>query len=89
MFWGIEFDFEGPGAASANLKDKQFAMLVQARAFDKGLIVMGMIGSGNLEATKGGHIILSPAYNITKEEIERVVDIFVESVEELLKEATL
>ena len=61
-------------------------MLVQARALDNGLIVMGMTGGANLQGTKGDHIILSPAYNITKEQIEKIVDIFSQSVEEVLKE---
>ena len=61
-------------------------MLVQARALQNGLIVMGMVGGANLEGTKGDHIILAPAYNITKQEIEKIVDIFVKSVEEILSE---
>jgi adenosylmethionine-8-amino-7-oxononanoate aminotransferase len=61
-------------------------MLVQARALQNGLIVMGFVGGANLEGTKGDHIILSPAYNVTKEEIEKIVDIFVSSTEEVLRE---
>lgn len=53
-----------------------------------GLIVIGMMGgaSANLEGTKGDHIILALAYNVTKEQIEKIVDIFVNSEEEILKE---
>ena len=69
------------------MKGRQFAMLVQARALKNGLIVMGMVGGANLEGTKGDHIILAPAYNVTKEEIEKIVDIFVKSVEEILSES--
>ena len=61
-------------------------MLVQAQSLQNGLIVMGMVGGANLEGTKGDHIILAPAYNVTKEEIEKIVEIFVESVEEILRE---
>ena len=69
-----------------NFKGQSFAMLVQARALENGLIVMGMVGGANLEGTKGDHIIFAPAYNVTKEEIEKIVDIFVNSVEEILRE---
>jgi adenosylmethionine-8-amino-7-oxononanoate aminotransferase len=31
-------------------------------------------------------VTLAPAYNVTKEEIEKIVDIFVNSVEEVLRE---
>lgn len=40
-FWGIEFDFTCPEAARVNFQGKQFALLVQARALENGLIIMG------------------------------------------------
>ena len=83
-FWAVEFDFSDN---IVDFKGDQFAMLVQARALQNGLIVMGMVGGANLEGTKGDHIILAPAYNITKQEIEKIVDIFVKSVEEILSES--
>ena len=84
-FWAVEFDFSDNNIV--DFKGEQFAMLVQARALQNGLIVMGMVGGANLEGTKGDHIILAPAYNITKQEIEKIVDIFVKSVEEILSES--
>lgn len=64
-------------------------MLVQARCFKHGLIVMGMTGGADLQGVKGDHIIFAPAYNITKEQVESIVEIFVQSVEEVLKESGL
>ncbi|KAL4245223.1 class-III pyridoxal-phosphate-dependent aminotransferase family protein [Abortiporus biennis] len=84
-WWGVEFDFDGPEGKRVDFKGGQFAMIVQARAFEKGLIIMGFTGGSNLEGTKGNHIMLSPAYNVTKEEVEKIVDILVDSVEEVLK----
>ncbi|TFK74978.1 hypothetical protein BDN72DRAFT_886090 [Pluteus cervinus] len=81
-FWAIEFDFDGPEAASLDFKGQQFAMLVQARALENSLIVMGMVGGANLQGTQGDHIILAPAYNITREQIDTIVDVLVKSVEE-------
>lgn len=80
----MEFDFTDISAF--DMQGESFAMVVQARALQKGLIVMGMTGGANIEGTKGDHIMLSPAYNITREEIEKIVDILVESVEEVLQE---
>lgn len=80
-FWAVEFEL-----GTASFKGGSFAMLVQARALDNGLIVMGMTGGANLQGTKGDHVILSPAYNVTTEEIEKIADIFSQSVEEILKE---
>src|SRR5260221_801333 len=88
-FWAVEFDFTGPESRRVDFKGQSFAMVVQARCLEKGLIVMGMTGGANIEGTKGDHIVFAPAYNITKKEVERVVDIFVESVEEVLNESVV
>ena len=88
-FWAVEFDFDGPTAPSLDFKGERFASLVQARCFKNGLIVMGMSGGADLQGVKGDHIIFSPAYNITKEQVESIVGIFVKSVEEVLKESGL
>jgi E3 ubiquitin-protein ligase TRIP12 len=85
-FWAVEFDFTGPEGKRVDFKGQQFAMVVQARCLEKGLIVMGMTGGANIKGTEGDHIIFAPAYNIRRKEVERVVDIFVESLEEVLSE---
>jgi len=61
-------------------------MLLQARAMDNGLIIMGMTGGANLEGTRGDHILLSPAYNVTKEEVQTIAKIFIRSVNEVIEE---
>ncbi|EIW79107.1 PLP-dependent transferase [Coniophora puteana RWD-64-598 SS2] len=86
-FWGIEFDFEGPGGERVDLKGKQFAMDVQAKSLENGLIIMAFAGGANLEGTKGDHCILSPAYNVTSDEVKRIVELFVKSVEDVLRES--
>ncbi|KAF9563918.1 PLP-dependent transferase [Agrocybe pediades] len=80
-FWAVEFEFNG-----VDFQGSSFAMLVQARSLANGLIVMGMVGGANLEGTKGDHLIFAPAYNVTKEEVEKIAEIFVRSVNEILKE---
>ncbi|KAG6812731.1 hypothetical protein H0H92_000948 [Tricholoma furcatifolium] len=86
-FWGIEFDFTN--ATNLDFGKEAFAMRVQARALENNLVIIGMTGGSNLEGTKGDHIILAPAYNVTKEEIEKIAAVFVQTVEEVLKEATV
>ncbi|KIJ20719.1 hypothetical protein PAXINDRAFT_165587 [Paxillus involutus ATCC 200175] len=86
-FWGIEFDFSGSEAAKLDFKGQTFAMLVQACCLKNGLIAMGMNGGGSLDGSKGDHLMLGPAYNATTEEIEKIVDILVESIDEVLKES--
>lgn len=84
-FWGIEFDFSGCGADKLDFKRESFALLVQAQCLKNGLIVIGMGGGANLDGTKGDHLLLGPAYNATTDEIEKIVEIFVKSVEEVLR----
>ncbi|KAJ6531840.1 PLP-dependent transferase [Mycena capillaripes] len=84
-FWGIEFDFDCPEAATLDFKEQQFAMLVQAHAMDNGIVIMGMTGGANLQGTKGDVILLAPAYNITAQEIEQIVKVFGDSVDAVLE----
>ncbi|KZT07265.1 uncharacterized protein LAESUDRAFT_736512 [Laetiporus sulphureus 93-53] len=77
-WWGIEFDFSCPEAAKLDFKGDHFATMVQARCMEKGLIIMGLTSGANLEGTAGDHCMLSPAYNVTREQVEKIVDLFVE-----------
>lgn len=86
LFWGIEFDFESQEAKRYDLKDKIFALLVQERCFSNGLVIMAFGGCANLEGTRGDHCLLSPAYTVTTEELDKIVDTFVRSVGEVLAE---
>ena len=54
---------------------------------DKGLVIMGFYGGATLDGSKGEHCILSPAYNVTDDEVEKIVDLFVKAVEEIVTEA--
>ena len=84
--WLVEFDFTGPEGARVDLKGQLFARLVKARSFEKGLVVCALRSGGNAQGVEANEIIFAPAYNITREEVQKVVDIFVESVEEVLRE---
>ncbi|KAH8116548.1 PLP-dependent transferase [Phellopilus nigrolimitatus] len=86
-FWGVEFDFSGSEAAAYDFKGKRFGPLLQAQCFENCLIILGMSGGANLEGTEGEHAIFAPPYNITDAEIEKVVDLFVKSVDEVLSDA--
>ena len=73
-----------PEAAAKGYEGKTFALDVQARAMERGLVIMGFTGGSNLEGTEGNHNMLSPAYNVTKEEVETIVELFAKSVEDVL-----
>jgi hypothetical protein len=48
---------------------------------------MGMTGGANMNGTEGDLIIFAPGYNIRREEVGRVVEIFVSSLEGVLVES--
>ncbi|KZV84309.1 PLP-dependent transferase [Exidia glandulosa HHB12029] len=88
LFWGIEFEL-GPLQEKMHKKfgpKVSFAALLSARCFDNGLVIMGFNGGANIEGTKGEHILLAPAYNVTKDEVAAIVDIVVKSTEDLIDE---
>jgi adenosylmethionine-8-amino-7-oxononanoate aminotransferase len=82
MWWGVEFELDA--AAQAKLgKGNQFGLVVQEICFRKGLIIMGF--SGTVDGVKGDHVMLSPALNVTKKEVEEIADVFIASVEDAVK----
>jgi E3 ubiquitin-protein ligase TRIP12 len=85
-FWIVEFGFTRLGGERIDLKGQLFAGLIKARSLEKGLIVCTSRSGGNAQGIQEDEIIFAPAYNITREEVEKVVDIFVESVEDVLRE---
>ena len=62
------------------------ARFIVTKCLEKGLVIMAFHGGANLEGTKGDHIMFSPAYNVTKEQIQKIVEIFIESAEEVFRE---
>jgi E3 ubiquitin-protein ligase TRIP12 len=85
-FWAVEFDFTGPEGSRVDFKGQLFARLVQGRCFEKGLVVAASRSGGIAKGVEEEQIIFAPAYNITHKEVEKVVEIFVGSVEEVLRE---
>ncbi|KAI0372588.1 PLP-dependent transferase [Pilatotrama ljubarskyi] len=75
-WWAVEFEFDD---------GEPFALAVQARALENGVVVMGFNGGASLDGKRGHHCMLSPAYNVTKQQVETIVDLFVRSVEEVLQ----
>ncbi|KIY53110.1 PLP-dependent transferase [Fistulina hepatica ATCC 64428] len=68
-FWGVEFDMD---------RQPNFGMRVQQRAFDRGMVIMGFPGE------RGGHVMLAPPYNVTRAEVEQIVNLLRDSVEDVV-----
>ncbi|KAG8901857.1 hypothetical protein FRB99_005034 [Tulasnella sp. 403] len=87
-FWGIEFNIPPEKDFTRNMRlTKRFGALLQAKTMDKGLICIAM--DGGADGYNGSHAILAPPYNVTKQQVEQIVDLFVDSVEELVREVLL
>jgi adenosylmethionine-8-amino-7-oxononanoate aminotransferase len=85
-FWGIEFQFSEEQGEKW-FTNQRCAQKVQAACMKNGLVIIGM--SGGIDGKKGDFAMLAPAYNMTDVEISELVDKFVQSVEEVLKETVL
>jgi adenosylmethionine-8-amino-7-oxononanoate aminotransferase len=83
-FWAIEFDVVGDSAPKLELGNERFAMLVQAKALENGLVVMGFTGGSTLEGVLGDHIVLAPPYNVKEEEVRMIGNLLIQSVEEVI-----
>ena len=59
-------------------------MEVQARALQNELVIMGFTGGASFFGKRGNHCMLSPAYNVTDQEVENIVYVFVKNMEEVL-----
>jgi adenosylmethionine-8-amino-7-oxononanoate aminotransferase len=54
----------------------------KAEAFDRGLLIYP--GGGTIDGRNGDHILLAPPYNVTDDELERIVDLLGETLNAVL-----
>ncbi|MCJ1277100.1 hypothetical protein MMC21_004909 [Puttea exsequens] len=71
LFWGIEF-VEDKDAKEPFPPAMEFGLRVQKQAFDMGVAIYP--GAATKDGFKGDHVLLAPPYNVTKEEIEQIVE---------------
>lgn len=79
LFWGIEFV-----ADKATKKAFPTTATMAMRLSDLGLLnpynIAVYPGSGTVDGFQGDHIIVSPPYNITAEDVEGIVDTLVKLI---------
>ncbi|PWY89932.1 PLP-dependent transferase [Aspergillus heteromorphus CBS 117.55] len=73
LFWGIEFvkDRESKEPFSP---ETGVAFQVQETGLDPSHGISLYASNGTVDCTKGDHVLLAPPYNVTKEEIDIIVD---------------
>lgn len=83
LFYALEFVFEKSSKTRMRPSVK-FASRVQRLAFEKGVAVYP--GPVNSEGTESDHILIAPPYNISVEELEKVVEVLKEAYCEVEQE---
>ena len=83
LFWSLEF-VEDKATRKSFPPSVRFGARFHTTAFDLGAAVYP--GAGTVDGTNGDHAILSPPYNVTEEEIDKVVAILKQAYDKLENE---
>ncbi|EXJ68117.1 uncharacterized protein A1O5_08732 [Cladophialophora psammophila CBS 110553] len=83
LFWGIEFVRDKATRESFPPR-ACFGARFQAMTFDLGVAVYP--GSSTVDGTRGDHAILSPPYNVTEDELRKIVEVMKLAYDRLEKE---
>ncbi|KAJ5994754.1 hypothetical protein N7481_001731 [Penicillium waksmanii] len=88
LFWGIEFVKDRSSKEPFN-PSTRLSFHIQ----EKGLLPAYSVSlygcSGTVDGVRGDHVILAPPYNVSKEEIDIIVDVFGNVVAAVLKDLDL
>ncbi|KIV79467.1 hypothetical protein PV11_07029 [Exophiala sideris] len=83
LFWGIEF-VQNKATRTPFPPAVRFGVRLQEAAFNLGVAIYP--GSATVDGTKGDHVILSPPYNVTEDELRQIVAIMKQAYDGLEKE---
>ncbi|KAL4733907.1 pyridoxal phosphate-dependent transferase [Aspergillus similis] len=73
LFWGVEF-VKDKATKEPFSPETALAFKIQETGMKPEFGISLYAGTGTVNGTRGDHIILAPAYNVTKEEIDIIVD---------------
>ncbi|KAI1629846.1 pyridoxal phosphate-dependent transferase [Exophiala viscosa] len=83
LFWGIEF-VQDKAMRTPFPSAVRFGPRMQEATFELGVAIYP--GSATVDGTKGDHVILSPPYNVTEDELRQVVAVMKQAYDRLEKE---
>lgn len=83
LFWGVEFVRDKKTREPFDPKIN-FGPTFQERVFQRGVAIYP--GSGTADGKKGDHVIISPAYTVTEEELRLVLRVVKEVYLEMEQE---
>ncbi|KAL4766460.1 aminotransferase, class III [Aspergillus foveolatus] len=73
LFWGVEF-VKDKATKEPFSPETALAFKIQETGMKPEFGISLYAGTGTVNGTRGDHVILAPAYNVTKEEIDIIVD---------------
>jgi len=83
LFWGIEF-VQNRATRESFPPSVGFGVRFQTICFELGVAVYP--GSGTVDGKKGDHAILSPQYNVTDDELAKILEVMKAAYDRLEKE---
>jgi adenosylmethionine-8-amino-7-oxononanoate aminotransferase len=83
LFWGVEF-VQDRATRDPFSPALGFGIRFQTQAFEFGVAVYP--GAGTVDGTKGDHFIISPPYNVTEDELRKVIQVLKKTYDKLEKE---
>ena len=82
LFWGVEF-VKDKGSKEPFEVSKGIANAVHLLALEKGVAVYP--GVGTADGVNGDHVLVAPPYNISQEDIAKMVDVLRDAIEEVFR----
>jgi adenosylmethionine-8-amino-7-oxononanoate aminotransferase len=85
LFWGIEFVRDRKTKKPFDPK-LGVAMAVHQKGMEEKYSISIYPGTGTVDGKVGDHVLIAPAYNVTREDIEKIVDLAAKVIEEVFDE---
>lgn len=86
LFWGLEFVTDKTTKEPFS-RDLGIAMAVHLMGMEHGIMLYP--GNGTVDGLLGDHVLLAPAYTITKEDVEEIVRLTASAVKETFDKVAL
>ncbi|TDZ67524.1 putative aminotransferase [Colletotrichum trifolii] len=80
LFWAVEF-VRDKGTRETFEPAQRFGLRIQERAFEKGVALYP--GAGTVDGTRGDHVLITPPFTTTEEQLGQICRVLREAVEEI------
>ncbi|OBT70770.1 hypothetical protein VF21_10193 [Pseudogymnoascus sp. 05NY08] len=85
LFWGIEFE-QDRATKSPFARAVGVANAVHEKGLQEGYALSLYPGTGTVDGVLGDHVLIAPAYNVTRDEVEMIAELTAKTVIDSFKE---